>query len=245
MKMPRTKRADPLRVLVAFAFCTLSPDVSQAADVTPRRPFTVRDSIEMWRFVEGPVFRHDGQAFAILTQRGNLQSNETEAELRIGMKSKAGWELRVAARLSADINGGNEIDDHGRVIGRIFWSTDGRALYFLGRESGENRRLFVVRESAPIAEALTPANLDVVSCEEDAGLLLCLTGCHRARAGVCRRSPSNPDAVLGAGRALDDLLFPNSRLAHRFSPTQFDLWTLQAARCGALAICSAVTTSAR
>jgi len=226
--MPRTKCPGPLRVLVAYAICTLLPDVSQAADATPRRPFTVRDSVEMWRFVEGPVFRSDGQAFAILTQRGNLQSNETEAELRIGMKSKAGWKLRVAARLSADINGGNEIDDHGRVIGRIFWSTDGRALYFLGREFGENRRLFVVRESAPIAEALTPANLDVVSCEEDAGLLLCLTGSAIERGlAYAADHPSNPDAVLGTGQALDDLLFPNSRLAQRYSPTQFDLWTLQ------------------
>jgi hypothetical protein len=229
MSMPWMKASVGMRALAAFGLLFVSQGTVDAADAVPRRPFTVRDSIEMWRFVEGPVFRPDGRAFAVLTQRGNLQSNETDAELRIGTQSAAGWDLRLAARLSADINGGNELDDHGRVIGRVFWSTDGRTLYFLGRDSGENRRLYAVHD-AENAQPLTPVTLDVVSCEEDAGLLLCQTGPGIERGLAYAADPaSSPDAVLGTGQALEDLLFPNARLAQRFSPTEFDLWTLRGA----------------
>src|SRR5215831_13722070 len=118
--------------------------VSSLSIAAGGRAFTAKDSVEMAEFTEGVEYSPDGRWFAVVTQRGNLQTNLLDAELRIGSSADARASLRLVARLSANINGGNDADDHGRVISRAFWSSDGQSVYFLGRDGAENRRLFVV-----------------------------------------------------------------------------------------------------
>ena len=134
--------------------------------------------------------------------------------------------LRVAAELSANINGGNSaVDRH--VIARPFWSADSRSIYFFGHDSGENRRLFVVHGDTA-AKALTPADVDIVDCTEDAGTVLCFAG-PDIKSGITYAADDLDNLRTGAGdgQALGDLLFPNSRRTHRDSPTEFELWLIK------------------
>ncbi len=211
-----------LTALLAFASFT-----TDAISENKLRPFTVRDSVEMRQVIAGPIYSPNMRSYAFVTQYGNLATNELKAELRIGaLADKTGGSLRVAAELSANINGGNSaVDRH--VIARPFWSADSRSIYFFGHDSGENRRLFVVHGDTA-AKALTPADVDIVDCTEDAGTVLCFAG-PDIKSGITYAADDldNPDHVLGTGQALGDLLFPNSRRAHRDSPTEFELWLIK------------------
>ncbi len=198
--------------------------------------FSVKHSVEMTSFIGGPSYSADGRSFAFVTQRGNVQTGRSEANLWIGSVEgvKATLESRKAARsstlhvvasLAATINGGS--GDLGLVISRTFWGSDSQSVYFLGRDGQEDRRLFVARIAGGSAQPLTPSGVDIVDCTEDAGTLLCLAGpsIEPGRAYAADH-PADPDHVVGVGQSLDDLLFPNSRLAQRFSPTPFGLWAL-------------------
>jgi len=209
--------------------------VSAVSD-TPHHRFSVRDSIEMSQFSDPGLLSPDGHWFAIVTQRGLVAQDATEATVWLFdafAMQKAAINRGPAesitpiavARLTASVNGGAE--DIGKVIMRVIWEAGSNSLLFLGRDGQENRQLFRADVRKRAITALTPSTQDVVDYAEAGSTVVYLAGPNVISAQLWSSTDSAaPDIVAGSGAALDDLLYPNFRLNVRYMPTEFEIWRI-------------------
>jgi dipeptidyl aminopeptidase/acylaminoacyl peptidase len=223
------------RAFSAASFAVLVFALTATAQV-PKRPYEVRDSIEMSEFVERAVFSPDGRWFASVTQRGLLPQGVTEATIwlfdaaevkRAISRGGAAPVPTPLTRLSAAINGGHS-DGFGRIILNLRWSADSMSLTYLGRDGRENRQLFRVGLKDRKVAALTPANQDVVDYAFAGNEGAYLAGPDIIEDKLWSSTdPHAPDIVAGTGQPIDELLYPNSRLNHRFMPMEFEIWRIR------------------
>jgi len=219
-------------LIVGFAAAVAA---NAASDASQRR-FSVRDSIEMSNFSEPGLLSPDGHWFAIVTQRGLIAQDATEATIWLfdssGLRKSAISSGAVESitpialtRLTASINGGGE--DIGKVIMSVTWETGSNSLLFLGRDGQENRQLFRVDVRKRSATALTMRTQDVVEYAETGSTIVYLAGPNVVSARLWSSTDSAaPDVVIGTGQPLEDLLYPNFRLNVRFMPTEFEIWRI-------------------
>jgi dipeptidyl aminopeptidase/acylaminoacyl peptidase len=212
-----------------------------AAPEKPQRRYEVRDSIELASFTEPGIFSPDGRWFVTVTQRGLLPEGVTEATIRLFDTAAIQRAIRAGrapvavdhielARFAAAINGGHSAG-FGRIIMNVRWSADGGSLLFLGRDGRENRQLFRVGLQNRKSAALTPAKQDVVDYASDGDQIAYLAGPDVIEEKLWSSTdPAAPDIVAGTGQSIDELLYPNSRLNHRFMPMEFEIWRIRAAQ---------------
>ena len=232
-------------VIVALAY--LIPLTAFSLDNESKRRFEVRDSVEMSYFgtiqeshpellPDDGIISPNGKHIVKITHRGLLPQGETEGTIwlfdtaalieSIADEKVAVRVPEILARVSATINGvAGEFRDRGNILFNLRWSDDSRHLFFLGRDSGENRRLFRIDVRSREIEKLTPANQDVMEYSLADESIVYLTGPtvdddkQWTSAG-----PDIPDIVVGTGTPLIPLLYPNFRGYASSGPLLLDVW---------------------
>jgi hypothetical protein len=119
-----------------------------------RRPFTVQDAIEMSSIVAAqtdrplpraaPLFSPDGRSFLLISQRGKLASDQTEATIWLfDRQAVTDYVLRrtsarPAPRPVATVAATSNME----VVSAVRWLPDSAAISFLGKNGSPYQRLF-------------------------------------------------------------------------------------------------------
>jgi dipeptidyl aminopeptidase/acylaminoacyl peptidase len=196
-----------------------------------KRPFQVRDSVEMTRFGvnedsepdyvdDDGITSPDGRYLIKVSHRGVLPQGVTEGtiwlfdaravEASIGNPKADVPKPVVLARLSATVNGISFIAERGNTISKPTWVSEGRSLAFLGRGGRENRQLFRVDVATHELVALTPSDQNVIDYVSSGHVFTYLAGADvQSECTWCSTGPGIPDVVNGTGVPFDKLLFPH------------------------------------
>jgi dipeptidyl aminopeptidase/acylaminoacyl peptidase len=197
--------------------------------------FTVRDSIEMSIFIDPETrfgdgrdtsvkFSPDRRHFAVVTTKGNIQSDEIEATLwifgseavRNTLLSRGSEESvvpRVAARIAARTN-------DAAVISDVRWSSDSRSIAFVGQNSSQGRQLYQVDTISGASHSLTPQGIYVSRYELANGVgVYTAAVLNENLERTVKGDPINSDVRAVTGMPLDAILFPNLWM-------QSDAWKL-------------------
>lgn len=208
-------------VVVGAAAATILVGASPSGP-TPGRLATVQDVVERAVFVTDspsgqvePAFSPDGTRFFVITRRGVLRSDETEATLWLFDRASVVRFLRSSSEADRPLpralvrmaTSSNE-----EPITRARWSADGRSIAFLGRPRDSERHLYVVRIEDGGLNQLTGDGQDVTGFDRADGaadsFLLTVVPAITASQLYQSAGPSLPDQVIGTGRSLFQLLYP-------------------------------------
>lgn len=208
------------------------------------RTFTVRDSIEMSRFLrydpnnQQIAYSPDGRYFAVVTSRGVIQSDAIESTVWVFQMDAMRRYLesgesaprngsatpRVLARLSFSVPPAYYPDSYEPVIEGLHWLPDSSALVFQGGGVGE-RRLYRVAFPSGELHALTPAGGDVAAFGWTKNTTV------YSLAEPYRRKPVgqaiNADAADVTGLSISTILFPQETFADE-APRE--LWAIRGGR---------------
>jgi dipeptidyl aminopeptidase/acylaminoacyl peptidase len=213
-----------------------------------KRPFQVRDSVEMTRFGvnedsepdyvdDDGITSPDGRYLIKVSHRGVLPQGVTEGTIWLFDARAVVTSIRnpkadaprpsVLARMSAAVNGISFIAERSNTISKPAWVDDGRSLVFLGRDGRENRQLFRVDVATHELKALTPTDQNVIDYVWSRNVLTYLAGADvQSECTWCSTGPGIPDVVNGTGVSLGKLLFP-----HWWDPfhesVQLQLWQVR------------------
>lgn len=180
------------------------------------RYFTVRDSIEMARFVRNehePKFSPDGKHFAVVTSRGILHSNEIESTLWVFGSEEVQELLRVgngtkqcapmiAARVAA-VPQQQYFDSYEPLITELRWLPDSKGILFLAQRADGQRELRQVTLASRTVRSVTPGNYDVMQFGFARGAIVYAA---QSRETTSKKTPFESEAVTGV--PLTDILFP-------------------------------------
>ena len=234
--------------LAALAISLSFTAIQTLAGDAAKRPFTVRDSIEMSYFGtlwesqpddldDDGIVSPDGRFVVKVTHRGLLPSGVTEGTIwrfdAVAMRQSVNH-LNIAVpepipllRMSAAVNGIDLLRDRGNVIHQLKWSDDSRSILFLGRHGQENRQIFRVEVDTGKVDALTPANQDVVDYSEAGTMIVYLAAPDRRETQEWVTSGVGlPDITAGTGSSLVRMLFPNYAGDKCCIPVEWELWRL-------------------
>lgn len=240
MKMRR------IYVAVLFVVGTLGCGVGEGSQ-SGQGVFTTRDSISMVRFNEPAAGRPEGLSdfspnhryATVMTSRGLLASNEIEttiwlldtrtlADTLAASQSKTAYvELpRAIARIAATPRIPT-FDTYAPVISDLRWSEDSKKLYFLGMDSGAERRLYEVDIRSGVLRALSPAGRDVLEYSLAGARIAYTARQSYAAPQEIPWSPSeaiDPDAGAVTGLGLERILYPEGDAANESILSVPDLW---------------------
>jgi len=204
-------------------------------------PFTVADDIAMIRFNDqlttpGSAGREvnvspDGMHFAVLTSKGNLETDKIESTLYVFDKSAITAFLGGVAdhtpeprKLATIISFPHreEPEPYAPVIQDLRWSPDSKHIYFKGESAIGNYQLFVADVGGSGVRSLTQKD-ESVDRYDVAKNLIVYTASHKS---VSTQVDSiNPDAQVLTGHTLVDTLFHE-----RSSPTDPETFGLTVMR---------------
>ena len=219
-----------------------------------RRPFTVRDSIELTTFNEPsedlhdtkPRFSPDGKHFLIVTSRGIVDTDQIESTLWIyeatsvrsflekGDDSRELAPRRLVTVLTSPV--AYTLDTYGSLITEPRWSADSRRVYFLRQNTSGDRQLYEVDRQTGAARQLTPPGYDASMFAEAAGKSVALISRPMRDEGETARffgDEINKNATAVTGLSLSTILFPDTP-ARWQNPLQTKLWVTKEGRPGHL-----------
>ncbi len=186
---------------------------------SPVHPFTVRDEIGIAHFDDlkngdldtgAPLWSPDGKYAAIKTERGLLDQNRPEDELRI-------YQVEDLRRLLKQPPGAPAprpvraiklaSAKQGPIINQVQWLGDSSGVAFLGMTDSGNSQLWLAEVGKAAATPLTPLEQDVVSFDvrDRTHFGYTVRDPEFMREAALRRSGS---AFVGTGRSLIELLYP-------------------------------------
>jgi len=218
-----------LQLLITFSS-------SMAALGESQRRFTVRDSIEMNRFIypnpylqsETPIspemFSPSGKQLILVTQRGKLATNQVEDtiwlfDVNILRKCvEAGSTCPPPHALLRLAGITSSLDNESRVITDLRWWRGDEDLMFIGRDGGNVWHLYTLEVASETLHQLTPDDQNVSQFEMSEGLIL-------YTAAEPYHQPSASQLVVATGRTLSSLLFPDELAVLR--PNRDQLWLLR------------------
>jgi dipeptidyl aminopeptidase/acylaminoacyl peptidase len=210
--------------------------------------FEVRDSIAMATFGEpsastregGSVQRSpNGRYFLVVTSRGIIQSNQVESTLwlfeaqaiRRYLNSGKGRQAKGASpRVLAKIVSIPRItvyEPHAPLISDIRWSSDSKAVYFLGANSRGARDLYESEIGSGQVQLLSRRGYDVRQFDLARGAIAYTaipSGGSKQPVPWDEAAAVNADAGPVTGLRLQDILFPQYRLAFGVPKPVPDLW---------------------
>jgi len=226
--------------IVLFALVGLGRDQSALAQV---HAFEVKDAITMNRFSDlsetgsptSALSSPDGKYFAVVTSKGDLETNTIESAIsifkagdilgRLHHTSEGGNIRRVVCRLSS-IPQGAVSESYSPVISSLRWSSDSQDLYFLAATSNGRHRLYRATLVGRDAQPITPVSFDVKYFDLLSNSIVFTRWIPSSEDD----QPSSSVRVVGktggysvTGRSIDEILFPDS------SPPVYrtELWRAQ------------------
>jgi hypothetical protein len=222
-------------ITLSLAVLIAHTSLGAGASGQTKRPFEVRDSVEMSQFTDLAAFSPDGRYFVTVTHRGLLPQGVIEgtiwlfetslARTYINGKHGAIFPPVALARMSAAINGPTYAPDRGKVIMQLTWGKDSKSLVFVGRDRQENRQLFRVFVTDHKITALTPPTQDIVDYGAAGDSIAYLAGPDASSERLwSSNDPDAPDIAVGAGHPLIAMLYPNYGRTNRAMPTEFEVW---------------------
>lgn len=235
---------------ILFFSSTFAGDLPPDNASNGKRLFEVRDSIEMSYFGlirssmpdlvgDDGVVSPDGRHVIKVTHRGDLSEGHTEAVIwkfdvpeildSIADPERAVPDPTALVRMSASANGlAADFLDTGNVIFQPAWSKDGRHLLFLGRDGRENRQLFRVDAHTHALKALTPEDQDIVAYSQSESAIAYLASKNVDENRTWLSAGSDiPDIVIGTGKPLIPLLYPNFRGYEASEPFGLYVWRIE------------------
>ncbi len=238
---PRSFMAARLSLILVLVVCVANVKADE------KRPFTVRDSVEMSYFgtvtdsnpeysYDDGVASPDGRYFVKMTHKGVLPEGDMEGTIWLFDVKKVTLnvntpETEVAepialVRVSAEINGYTaDFIERGNILFQLMWSDDSRYLYFVARDGQENRQLFRVDVPTRSVEALSLRNQDVMTYMLAGESVAYLAGPNVVtEAEWLSAGPNIPDIVVGTGTPLLPLLYPNFRGYANTEQIEFEVW---------------------
>jgi hypothetical protein len=132
-----------------------------------KRPVTVADSIEMTRLADSSYtsgglskgivgkFSPNGEYFAVVLRRGNLQRNTNEYSVRVFRTAALSSPPRVLVSVASGSNR--------PTIKDVTWLGDNDTILFLGEQDGEHGQIYSVRRSTGVIRRLTSHLTNVTS----------------------------------------------------------------------------------
>ncbi len=177
------------------------------------RPFSVTDDVELVRPVDSNsiLFSPDSSYIVVHVERGRVDANRPEAVMRV-YRTK---DLKEFLRNPGDgedalplwtINEGAYRD--GPAVTAVQWLSDSQAFVFQSRSASGNNQLYLADIATRAVRVLTPEAQDVNGfvIRNSENFVYC------ARVASQQRQKTLADnwakAIVGTGRALDELLFP-------------------------------------
>jgi dipeptidyl aminopeptidase/acylaminoacyl peptidase len=225
----------------------------EADELAGKRPFTVRDSVEMSYFGtvrssepddmdDDGIVSPDGRYVVKLTHRGVLPQGVTEGTIWLFATDSIKRSINdpkispakpvPLAHMSAAVNGGLGLGvlDAGNTIIEPRWAEDSHSLTFLGRNERINRQLFRVDLDTRKVTVLTPPTQDVISYAGSGNSLAYLAGADadlQAERAWVSVGPGIPDVTIGTGIPLMPLLYPHFNGNAFGEPVGLELWQVR------------------
>jgi hypothetical protein len=170
--------ASVLALAAAFSGSILS---AQAGDGNHKRPFTVKDSIELSLIVNptpwtdtslhgeqalgSPIYSPDGKYFLLVTQRGSLAANSLEGTIWLFDRRRvADYLLQDSApkpvpRKLVVVKATSNMP----VLNDVRWTDDSSRITFLGKQEGQRQRLFIADVETGVVNSATRDDLYVTA----------------------------------------------------------------------------------
>ena len=222
-------------IMPSLAVLIAHTSLGAAGPGETKRPFEVRDSVEMSQFTDLAAFSPDGRYYVTVTHRGLLPQGVIEGTIwlfetspsrnYINGKQGAISPPVALAQMSAAINGPMFAPDRGKVIMQLTWGKDSNSIVFVGRDRQENRQLFRVAVTDHKITALTPPTQDIVDYGAAGDSIAYLAGPDASSERQwSSNDPDAPDIAVGAGQPLIAMLYPNYGKTNRAMPTEFEVW---------------------
>jgi hypothetical protein len=202
------------------------------------RSWTVRDTVEMSNFTEGPVWSPARDRFCLVTSRGVLATNKIESTIWLFEAARINDYLkktandpgaRVLVKMAADTN--EDDTNFPRTITGLKWAADGSSIRFLCRGLICERRLHSFDLKTGKCVQLTPDGQDVCYFDFVGDKIIYAVSKPPApgqiyQAGI---SETAPDIVTGTGSSNIELLFPNWVLL-TYGLTPYQIWQVKNGR---------------
>jgi len=203
-----------LSLVVGNLFAVILMPTTRAQE--PPRRFTVADDIGITRFdsgVSGPaIFSPDGRYFVVVAERGRLDINRSESSLRVYLTEDVHHFLR-----NSDSTGEpppfwvltKSTYKNGPIITDVRWLADSGEIAFLAKDVSGQEQLHLANILTRTDELLTPDGQDVTAFDIHSRrqYVYCVLS---PTIGETRTEENRAAAIVGTGRALDDLLFPDA-----------------------------------
>lgn len=211
-----------------------------------RRPFSVRDSIEMVTFSD-PSTRSanetcelspDHQHFFVITTKGILDKNELESTIWLYNVAKVTAFLHssrtvapapeMLLRLSA-VPKAKQLDSYGSLITNARWASDSRSILFLGETEDGVRRLYRINAGNRKRSLLSRPSADIQDFTESAGTIAyTATGATPAHAGLHIGDPANVVSKPVTGLSILNIFDPYRYPVPESYFEPIDLWVRRA-----------------
>ncbi len=191
-----------------------------------KRPFTVVDDVGLARFgdpytvqAEALQFSPDGKYFAVWTERGRLDVNRVEDSLRFYRKQDIENLLKLPddSQPPSPVWVVNRSDKEGPVVKYWRWLADSSGVAFLGRTTAGGERLILADLRKKRVELLASATeavrsvfiRDTFDVRDESHYIYTVADPGPLRNRQTERQAS---AIVGTGRSLRELLFPDDWL---------------------------------
>jgi len=219
-------------ILALISLSSTDPTIASAR--RERKPFTVADEIGLTLFVEDTgeavQFSPDGNYLAVHTERGRLDLNRVEGSLRFyGSRQVEDFLKRSdePQRPSPIWVVNLSTDKEGPIIHDWRWLPDSSGVAFLERTAGGNHRLVLADLMEKTIEPLTSPTemVDQFDIRNRQHYIYTRSEpADRERLQEERKAP----AIVGTGRTLDQLLFPDRMEIAGVHPPRSHLWAVDA-----------------
>jgi dipeptidyl aminopeptidase/acylaminoacyl peptidase len=232
-----------------LALTVLAGLVTERCLLGQEHAFGVKDAIAMNRFSDlsetgsgaDALSSPDGKYFAVVTSKGDLQTNTIESALSIFKASDVLGKLnqttadrfqirRVVCRLRSIPQGPVSVS-YNPVISSLRWSSDSQELYFLGTISNGVHRLYRASPEGRETRSVTPASFDVRYFDLARNSVIFtrwLSLSTQSKVSPSRRMSESVGAYSVTGRTIDEILFPH------WGPAVYrtELWRAQSRKFG-------------
>src|SRR6266850_542262 len=217
--------------LIVAVACLIGRGPTVASAQQAKKPFTVADEIGLTTFgllytaeEESVQSSPDGNYFAVDTVRGRLDLNCVEGSLRFYRSQDIENYLKHPdeIQIPSPIWIASRCEKKGPVFSGWRWLADASGVAFLESTSSGNHRLMLADLRRKMVEPLTSATEEVSKFDVRDRNNYIYTAADlmesKNKINAARQAP----AVVGTGRTLEALVFPNDPLIHReVSPRKF------------------------